>query len=385
MEDELYIKNIKDFKMAFFNLQNIKISAVASAVPTEKVKVESFSDRFGIEYIEKFMESTGVLEFRRTKKYQTASDLAYVAAEHIIKKKDIDRDSIGAIVFIAHSTDYRRPATACVLHKRLGLNKYCAAFDIGLACSAVPYGLYTLGSMMECSDVKRALLLVGETPNKITNPQDKSSTMLIGEGGGAFLLEKDFGECELKGVTGMCKSDGNGYRAIILPGGGFRNPDAPKNVFEWADGNKRSLYDVTMQGDDVFSFTISSVPRTIKEYLALINSDINSFDCLAFHQANKFILNLLCKKLKGDMNKMPLCLNKYGNTSAASIPLLLSDTYGDCTDNRIINTLMSGFGVGLSWGVCSAKLSIGDILPVIETDEIFEEGIINSPEDYYRL
>ena len=371
--------------MAFFNLKNIKISAVASAVPTEIVKVDSFSDRFGKDYIEKFMESTGVREFRKTKNNQTASDLAYAAAEHIIEYKNIDRDSIGAIVFIAHSTDYRRPATACVLHKRLGLSKNCAAFDIGLACSAVPYGLYALGSMMECSDAKRTLLLVGETPHKITNPLDKSSTMLIGEGGGAFLLEKDLEESELKGVTGMCKSDGNGYRAIILPGGGFRNPDAPKTVFDWADGNKRSLYDVTMQGDDVFSFTISSVPRTIKEYLSHINSDINSYDCLAFHQANKFILSLLCKKLKGDINKMPLCLNKYGNTSAASIPLLLSDTYGNFSDHRIVNVLMSGFGVGLSWGVCSAKLDVKDILPVIETDEIFEEGIINSPEDYYSL
>lgn len=371
--------------MAFFNLKNIKISAVASTVPTEIVRVESYTEQFGKEYIEKFIESTGVHEFRKTKKNQTASDLAYVAAEHIIQHKNIDRLSISAIVFIAHSTDYRRPATACVLHKRLGLSKNCAAFDIGLACSAVPYGLYTLGSMMECSDVERALLLVGETPHKITNPLDKSSTMLIGEGGGAFLLEKDLEKNELKGVTGICKSDGNGYRAIILPGGGFRNPDAPKTVFEWADGNKRSLYDVTMQGDDVFSFSISSVPRTIKEYLSLTNSDITSFDCLAFHQANKFILNLLCKKLKGDVNKMPLCLSKYGNTSAASIPLLLSDTYGNSSDNRIVNVLMSGFGVGLSWGVCAAKLNVEDILPVIETDEIFKEGIINSPEDYYKL
>ena len=371
--------------MAFFNLKNIKISAVASAVPTEIVKVESFAERFGKEYIEKFVESTGVHEFRRTKKNQTASDLAYAAANNIIQHKNIDRASIGAIVFIAHSTDYRRPATACVLHKRLGLDKNCAAFDIGLACSAVPYGLYSLGSMMECSDVKRALLLVGETPHKITNPLDKSSTLLIGEGGGAFLLEKDLEANELKGVKGICKSDGDGYRAIILPGGGFRNPDAPKTVFEWADGNKRSLYDVTMQGDDVFSFTISSVPRTIKEFLLKINCDINSYDCLAFHQANKFILNLLCKKLKADVDKMPLILNKYGNTSAASIPLVLSETYGNSSEHHIANVLMSGFGVGLSWGVCSAKFDIKDILPVIETDEIFEEGIINSPEDYYSL
>lgn len=369
--------------MSFFDLKNIRITAVASAVPTEKVLVESFSDRFGKEYIEKYIESTGVKSFRKTKKNQTASDLAFVAAEHIIQKKGIDRESIGALVFIAHSTDYRRPATACVLHKRLGLKKECAAFDIGLACSAVPYGLFTIGSMMASSDIDRALLLVGETPNKITNPQDKSSCMLIGEGGGAFLIEKDMSESSIKGISGICKSDGSGYRAIILPAGGFRNPDAPDTVFEWMDGNKRSLYDVTMQGDDVFSFTISDVPRTIKEYLSKINSDISSYDCLAFHQANKFILQMLCKKLKANQERMPICLDRYGNTSAASIPIVLSDTYGNKEEDTVINVLMSGFGVGLSWGVCSAQINVKDILPVIETDDFFKEGIINSPEEYY--
>lgn len=370
--------------MSFFDLKNIKISAVASAVPTEKVLVESFSEKFGKEYIDKFIETTGVKSFRKTKKNQTASDLAFVAAEYILNKKKINRDSIGALVFVAHSTDYRRPATACVLHKRLGLRKDCAAFDIGLACSAVPYGLFTIGCMMENSDIERALLLVGETPNKVTNPLDKSSCMLIGEGGGAFLLEKDKLDTAIKGISGICKSDGSGYKAIILPAGGFRNPDAPNTVFEWMDGNKRSLYDVTMQGDDVYSFTIHDVPRTIKEYLSKINSDISSYDCIAMHQANGLICQMLCKKLKADASKMPLCMDRYGNTSAASIPIVLSDTYGEREENETISVLMSGFGVGLSWGVCSARINVKDIYPVIETDEYFEEGIINSPEDYYK-
>ena len=174
--------------MAYYRLPHIKIAAVASAVPTQVVKLEDFADKFGADYVEKYKEQTGVKQFRKTREHQTASDLAFAAAENIIYTKGIDRDSIGALVFIAHSKDYWRPATACVLHKRLGLNKDCAAYDISLACSAVPYGLYAVGSMMEMSDINRALLLVGETPQKITNPDDKSSCMLIGEGGGAFLF-----------------------------------------------------------------------------------------------------------------------------------------------------------------------------------------------------
>jgi 3-oxoacyl-[acyl-carrier-protein] synthase-3 len=369
--------------MAYYRLPHIRIAAVASAVPTEVVKLESFADRFGADYVKKYMEQTGVRQFRKTREHQTASDLAFAAAENIIKTKGIDRDSIGALVFVAHSKDYWRPATACVLHKRLGLKKDCAAYDISLACSAVPYGLYAVGSMMETSDVERALLLVGETPQKITNPEDKSSCMLIGEGGGAFLLEKtdEMGA----GISGICRSWGEGYSSIIMPGGGFRNPNAPEKEYVWKDGNKRSMYNVMMRGEDVFAFTISDVPKTIKDFLAKEGTTVDGYDCLAFHQANKFIIEMLCKKLKVSPEKMPVCLDRYGNTSAASIPMVLGDVYGGSADTGLLNVLMSGFGVGLSWGVCSAKIRSCDILPVIESDEIFEEGIINTPEDYYKL
>ena len=369
--------------MAYFSLPHIKIAAVASAVPTEVVKLESFGVRFGADYVEKYMEQTGIRQFRKTREHQTASDLAFAAAENIINSKGIDRESIGALVFIAHSTDYWRPATACVLHKRLGLKKDCAAYDISMACSAVPYGLFAVGSMMETSDVERALLLVGETPQKITNPEDKSSCMLIGEGGGVFLLEKT--EEAGAGISGICRSLGEAYNAIIMPGGGFRNPNAPMEEYMWKDGNKRSMYNVMMRGEDVFAFTISDIPKTIKEFMAKEGTSVDDYDCLAMHQANKFILQMLCKKLKVSQEKMPMCLDRYGNTSAASIPMVLSDVYGSNEDETDLNVLMSGFGVGLSWGVCSAKIKVKDILPIIESDEIFEEGIINTPEDYYHL
>lgn len=160
--------------MPSFQFNNIKITGVATAVPTEVVKVESFANRFGADYIAKFTESTGVKEFRRTAEHQTASDLCFAAAEEIIAKKSIDRTEIELLIFIAHSVDYRRPATACVLHKRLGLQKDCAAFDINLGCSAFVYGLQTACSMMASSDISKALLLVGESLTKMVNPRDKS-------------------------------------------------------------------------------------------------------------------------------------------------------------------------------------------------------------------
>lgn len=367
--------------MSYFQFNNIKVSGIASAIPTEIVKVSDFADKYGEDYVNKFMASTGIKQFRRTKPHQTASDLCYVAAEKLITEKEINREEIGALVFVAHSTDYRRPATACVLHKRLGLDKQCMAFDISLGCSAFVYGLQVVCSMMANSDIDKALLLVGESLTKMVNPKDKSVNMLFGDGGAAVLLEKTEQDSSIKGIL---KTDGTGYKAIIAPGGGFRNMNAPTQDFTWADGNIRSLYNTNMQGEDVFAFTISQVPRTIKEFLAKTEVDINDYDCLAFHQANKYISQMLCKKLKCSEEKMPLCLDRFGNTSAPAIPLVLCDTYGDDKSDQELKVLACGFGVGLSWGVSSMVINTKDIYPIIETDEIFEEGIINSPEDYYK-
>ena len=367
--------------MAFFQFQNIKISCVASAVPTEVVKVEDFIPRFGEENVRKFSDATGVKEFRRTLEHQTASDLCYVAANQILLKKNVNREDIGALVFVAHSTDYRRPATACVLHKRLGLKKDCVCFDVSLGCSAVIYGLNVGCSMMQCSDMTKALLLCGETLTKMTHPLDKSVAMLFGDGGGAFLLEKTEEPFEIKGIA---KTDGQGYRAIIAPAGGFRNLHGDDREFLWPDGNTRTLYNTTMNGEDVFAFTISAVPRTVKEFLAITNTSPDNYDCFAFHQANRFISQMLCKKLKIEPEKMPLCLDRFGNPSAPAIPMVICDRYGNCDEDRLLHFLMCGFGVGLSWGVCAAHINVKDILPMTETDEVFEEGIINCPEDFTK-
>ena len=159
--------------------------------------------------------------------------------------------------------------------------------------------------------------------------------------------------------------------------------NAPHDDFVWPDGNIRSLYNTIMQGEDVFSFTITDVPRTIKEFLKTTETTVEDYDCFAFHQANQFISQMLCKKLKISPEKMPLCLDRYGNPSAPAIPLVMCDKYGQKHDDEDLRFLMCGFGVGLSWGVCSATINVKDIMPIVETDEIFEEGIINSPEELF--
>ena len=365
--------------MPFFSFDNIIITDVAATVPSEVVEVDSFKPQFGDELVDRFKTLTGIRQFRRTSPHQTASDLGFVAAEEIIQKKKINRETIGALVFVAHSTDYRRPATACVLHKRLGLCKECVAFDVSLGCSAFVYGIQIVCSLMVTSDIDRALLIVGETLTKMTYPKDKSVAMLFGDAGGAVLLEKKQG---MK-IQGLLRTDGTGYRAIIAPAGGFRNMHADTKPMMWDDGNERTLYNTYMNGTDVFNFSINDVPEAVKDFLAKTNTTADDYDFYIMHQANYYIHKQLSKKLKIPLERMPVCLDHYGNTSSPAIPLTLCDRFGK-SDEGVIKTLMCGFGVGLSWGVISATLDTGSIYPIVETDDVFTEGIINSPEDFKK-
>jgi len=364
--------------MPRFSFSDIALAGIASAVPTRTIKSEVFSEEFGESTVRKFVEMTGVREYRVCSEYQTASDLGYIAAERLLSEKKIDRASIGVLVFGGHCPDYTKPATAAVLHKRLELDHDCACFDVGLGCSAFVYCAQIACSMLMCSDKQRALIIVGETGSKLVNPKDRSLEMLVGEGSSAILLEKST-SCDR--ITGELCTDGDGYRAIIVPAGGFRNRYDTHETMIWEDGNPRTLYNTNMNGMDVFTFTMTKIPKTIKAFLKANNRSVETYDCFAFHQANLLILKQLAKKMKIDLEKMPVCLDRYGNTGASSIPMTLSDRYGADTTARDIDVLMCGFGVGLSWGMLSMKMNTADILPIMETDDYFSEGIIHSPKD----
>lgn len=360
--------------MPTFNFTNIKITGMAAAVPKNIVKTESYKDRFGSEEVDKFMTMTGITQTHRVSEFQTASDLAYIAAEKLIAHKGINKEEIGALVFGTTSPDYRRPASAFVLQKRLGLSVETAVFDINLGCSSLMYGLQVVASMMSNSDINKALLLLGDTASKTTNPDDRASIMIVGDAGVALLLEKT--EEPVK-ITSLVRSDGNGYRYLIVPGGGYRNMNASNKVEICADGNKRSLHNSFMQGTSVFTFTISDVPKLLKDYLSITNTTVEDYDAFAFHQANLYILKQIAKKLKIPFEKMVMSIDRYGNTSGASPIVSLCDQYGD-KQNQNLRTMLCGFGVGLSWGVTAIDMNTNDILPIIQDDTIFEEGVINS-------
>ncbi len=363
--------------MSFFSFDNIAISGISTVVPKKIRYTGDFVAEYGEDAIEKYIKATGVKEAHVSAKNQTGSDLGFVAAENLIKQKNINREELGLLIFGAHSVDYRRPATACVLHKRLKLAKSCAAFDVNLGCSVFVYSIQIAASMMQSSNIQKALVIIGETATKNANPKDKSVSMLFGDAGCAILLEKKTAK-----MSGSLYTDGNGFKAIIAPAGGFRNLDPPKTEFVFSEGITRNLYNVWMNGTEVFTFTITAAPKAINAYMEKMGTGIDSYDYFILHQANKFIQRQLVKKLKLPEEKVPASYDRYGNTTAASIPLTLCDAFGHEKGSRRISFLSCGFGVGFSWGVLAAEIDTADIFPITETDDYFKEGLIMKPEDW---
>lgn len=365
--------------MAFFHFDNIRIAGIACAVPGNEVTSDSYKPIFGDEEVEKFKAMTGVCASRRTSGHQTASDLGVRAASELMSHLGVSGDEIGALIFASHSPDYRRPSTAFVIQKRLCVSKEAVCYDISLGCSSLVVGIQTIASIMASGDIEKSLLIVGDTAGKSVCTTDRSSAMLFGEAGAAMLLEKAPGN----NVNALIRSDGSGYRYMIIPGGGYRNLHADSTPVMCQDGNERSLMNSFIQGTSVFTFTIFDVPRLIKDFFARTDTTPNSYDAFAFHQANLYILKQIAKKTKIPFEKMPISLDRYGNTSGASAIVSLCDRYGIAESDKIIKVLTCGFGIGLSWGVASFEIDTANILPIFEDDTLFEEGVITNPNQLY--
>jgi len=368
--------------MAYFSFKKIRVASIACAVPKKQVATETYKKVFGEEEVNKFMEMTGVRSSHRTLEHQTCSDLGFRAAQELLAKKGISAKEIGALIFSSHSPDYRRPSTAFVLQYRLGIPKEAVCFDISLGCSSLVVGMQTVASIMNTSDINKALLFVGDTAGKSVYPKDRSSAMLFGEAGAVMLLEKTNDPSDE--INAMIRSDGNGYRYMIIPGGGYRNLHADEKVVMCKDGNPRTLMNSFIQGTSVFTFTIFDVPRLIKDFWKQTETTVDDYDCFAFHQANLYILKQIAKKAKLNFERIPISLDRYGNTSGASAIVSLCDRYGNCEEHKAVKVMACGFGIGISLGVTSFEINTNDILPIFEDDSIFEEGLITDPNQLYN-
>lgn len=355
--------------MLLSKFKNIKIAGISVAVPTQRLPVESFIKSFGEEVVSGFSSMTGVKSVSRAIPEQTASDLGYEAAINLIEKPNINIEEIGILVFVTQKPDFRVPSTAFFLHKRLGLNNDCNCFDINLACSGFIYGLQTVYSMLNNTDSKKALIITGDTSIRTLSPKDRSMIMLFGDSGTATLIQK---EVAPSSTYFTFRTDGNRFKSIITPSGAYRSKNEQDKIVIWNDGIERSYYDTQMKGMDVFGFSISDVPKLMREFMLELGTTHEDYDCFALHQANKYILQKISKKLKIPIEKIPISLDRFGNNSSNSVPLVLADHYGNINDEKI-RVFMSGFGAGLSWACCDLSIETEVINPIIKTDNFYKK------------
>ena len=351
--------------MANFSIQNIALKGLAVAVPENK-KVNSESNFFSKEDIEKFTATTGVSEFRSADKATTTADLGFEAAQKLILEMNIDKNDIDVLIFVSQTPDYNNiPNTAPILQNRLGLSKSCLAFDLPLGCSGFVYGLSTLASYLQNPGLKKGLLICGDTLSKIVGEEDKSTALLFGDAASAAIIERTESKAEIHFNMG---SDGSGYEAIMIKDGGSRHQfnDNSLDVVDYGGEIKRNQCELALDGMDVFSFGITQAPKSVKELVAFADINSEEIDFAVFHQANLMMNEMIRKKLKLDKSKVPYSLSKFGNTSSTSIPITMVTELKDQLQNGVNNLLLCGFGVGLSWGSCYLKTENLTVLDLIE-------------------
>lgn len=357
--------------MPYFHSEGIRIVGISGAVPGNCIENQEMTHIFSEKTIKNFIRYTGIKKRHIASPRQTASDLGYVAAEKLLKDLQIDRTQVGVLAFCSQEADYIKPATAHVLQKRLGISQDCAVFDVNLGCSGFVYCNQIVQTMLEASDARYGLLILGETPNKKINPVDKSIALMFGDAGAAILYEKIGREK----VCTLLQADGQRYASIIIPAGGFRDP-CPKNKFYMANNAVlHSKYNTYMDGLNVFAFAITDVAEAIKTYLQHVEKKVADFDYVILHQANITMLKRISTKLDIPFEKMLISLDEYGNTSGASIPITITKNL--CGKKYATkHILLVGFGIGLSWGVTEITLENCKILPIVDSNDYYKEGVI---------
>ena len=351
--------------MAFLELKNVRIAGIAAGVP--KNIVNNYALRQGkdisIDYTpEAFVETTGVKERRIGN--LTAADLCYCAAERLIAELHWEKNDIDAVIFVSQNADYILPASACILQDRLGLGKHCYAEDIALGCSGWVYGLSNVASLVSSGCINKALLLCGDAKRRA-----QYDDPLFGYAGVVTAIEYE------KGASGFMfdfGTDGSGYDAIIIPDGGSRNQVSPKSLeMESVEGKKMHRMQTRMKGMDVFSFGITTAPKSVKNLAEHFGLNYLDSDYFVFHQANMKMNNQIVKKLKLDSAKVPSCMYRFGNTSSASIPLTIVSELKGKIEYKPTKFICCGFGVGLSWGTVAFETNnivLSDLVEVSDEE-----------------
>ncbi|MBI3520952.1 MAG: ketoacyl-ACP synthase III [Bacteroidetes bacterium] len=331
-------------------IKNISIKGLSVCVPKQIEKTDLYTWITEDER-KSFAKNTGIEERRVAGATVATSDMCEKSTRSLLEKLHWEKESIDVLVFVSQSPDYFLPSTSAILQHKLGLRKDIIAFDINLGCSGYVYGLYVLSNLLTSGNLKRGLLLAGDKSTLSTNFKDKSTYPLFGDAGSATAVEFDENAAPM---YFNLFTDGSGYQSIIIEDGGARNHISHSSFIEHKidEGIERAPKHLALDGIEIFNFALKEVGPSIKELMENSGVAHQQIDYYVFHQANKLINESVRKKCRIEPEKVPYSIQKFGNTSSASIPLTMLYQLKNALEYRDLTLLLSGFGVGYSWGNC---------------------------------
>lgn len=334
-------------------LKQARIIAIDYHLPDRVVTNEELAAVFPDWPANKILQKTGILERRVVADQETASDLAVMAARKLFSRGVVSPNDIDFLLFCTQSPDYVLPSSACVIQRRLGLRTDIGALDVNLGCSGYVYGLSLAKALIETGIANNILLLTGDTYSKFLKADDKTVRTLFGDGASATLVAAT--ECDLQLIGPFVfGTDGAGADYLMYRGGGCRNLGLPAaNVGEHQGDGDRSLY---MNGPAILTFTMRVVPESMQRLFQKAGVSSCDIDYFVFHQANKYVLDVLRDCCDIPSEKLPIRMKYTGNTVSSTIPIAIRQMSEDGVLAKPTRTMLVGYGVGLSWGACLATL-----------------------------
>ncbi len=323
---------------------SVGILGIGTCVP-EKVLTNKDMEKIVDTSDEWIVERTGIRQRHIADADTATSDLATTAAQRALDNAGFTADEIDLIIVATATPDMFFPATACLVQDNLKATK-AAAFDLSAGCTGFMYSIVTATQFIKSGLYKKVLVIGAETLSKILNWQDRNTCVIFGDGAGALVLGETKPGYGILGVH--LGSDGAGGKFLSIPAGGSRIPPTVESVTE-------NLHFVHMNGPEVFKFATKVMGEAAEAALDHAGLSTNDIDCLIPHQANIRIIQSAAKRLKVPMDKVVVNVDKYGNTSSASIPLALEDALNSGQIKNGDNVVLVGFGAGLTWAGCVVK------------------------------
>ena len=323
------------------------IKGISYYLPERVVTNEELLKEFPEWSVDKVAAKVGVNSRHLAAADETAGDMAEKAARKLFEEYNVNPKDIDFLLLCTQSPDHFLPSTSCILQNRLGIPTSSGAFDYNLGCSGCVYGMAMAKSFVDSGLAKNVLLLTAETYQKTLHPSDKSNRSIFGDGAAACLISSEgiaeIGECVLG-------TDGSGAEHLIVKTGAARCKQPTGVVTEDADGHQCFDDYLYMNGSAIFNFTLDAVPAMMKEILAKNKMEKDDVDYYVFHQANKFMLNTIRKVCVLPKDKFYVNLEETGNTVSSTVMIGLKQCLESGTVHEGMKVMVTGFGVGLSWG-----------------------------------